>query len=697
MLYKSLLRQKQPLKINFWHPKSCSLHWKLNDFKYYEPFNGKNYFKTIKTTRKFHGNPGGVDENALVKTVSTRNIIKEMLNKVLFNLDKKLKIYLFSSICLLISGKLINLQVPYFLKATIETLSVDLSTNQILLTTSAGLIVAYGLARITYSLFNELRNAIFSKVAHNSIRKTAMDAFLHLHSLDLNFHLTKKSGMLSKVIDRGTRAMNFFLTAIVFNIFPTLIEITLVAAILGYNFGPSFTFLTIGFVSIYSLVTILITRWRTKYRILLNKYDNEAGSKAMDSLFNYETVKLFNNEQFEASEYNKLLEKYEDVSLKTTTSLSLLNFCQSSIFSIGLLASMLLASQSVINGSMSVGDLIFINSLLIQLSIPLNFLGSTYRDIRQSIIDMQNVFDLQNFKTNIKDDVNAVPLIWNPTKQQNEQLITFDNVTFAYQPNKTILRNLNLSIPYGKKTALVGSSGCGKSTIGKLIYRFYDPDDGIIAINGQNIKHCFLHSLRSNIGIVPQDQILFHNSITYNIKYGDVKATDEQMIMASQLAGLHDSIIGFPNGYDTQVGERGLKLSGGEKQRVAIARVLLKNPKIYIFDEATSSLDIITENMIMSSFKNIMVGKTSIFIAHRLSTIVDSDLIYVMDNGRVYESGTHDKLISNKNSLYSHIWNQQLKPIEPESNSHSSISTSPNADDELFNDESCSKTGCCSK
>ena len=493
----------------------------------------------------------------------------------------------------------------------------------------------------------------------------------------MTFHLNRQTGALSKTIDRGSRGISFVLSAIVFNVAPTLLELGLVCGILAHQCGPAYSAVALGTVGLYAAFTLGVTQWRTQFRVAMNRSvadniileqycnicifraDNEAGNKAIDSLINFETVKYFNNEDYEARQYDKSLVKYEEASLKTNWSLAFLNFGQGFIFSAALSTIMVMAAKEIMEGTMTVGNLVMVNGLLFQLSVPLGFLGSVYREIRQALIDMQVMFQLLSVKPVISSLPAAPPL--NITNENAS--IHFSNVNFQYIPGQPILRDLSFSVPPGQSYAIVGGSGSGKSTIIRLLFRFFEPDSGSIRVGNEAISGVSLDSLRKQIAIVPQDSVLFHDTIKHNIGYGDLSAGVEKVEKAAKMAELHNSILEWPNGYNTQVGERGLKLSGGEKQRVAIARAILKNSPILVFDEATSSLDSITEQSIMRALGEATRGRTSVIIAHRLSTVVNCDKILVMERGEIAEMGTHAQLLSNPASLYSTLWNSQHSSV----------------------------------
>ncbi|XP_054716031.1 iron-sulfur clusters transporter ABCB7, mitochondrial-like [Uloborus diversus] len=598
------------------------------------------------------------------KNVRGWTIVKKMLSYIWPKDKPEIRRRVVIALGLLIGAKLLNIEVPFLFKHAVDFLNTQTGENlnldspsSTIFTMATVIILGYGIARAGSSLFNELRNAVFAKVAHDSIRRVAKSVFLHLHNLDLSFHLSRQTGALSKAIDRGTRGINFVLSALVFNVVPTAFEVALVSSILYYKCGGKFALVTLGCIGGYGAFTLAVTQWRTHFRVEMNKAENEAGNKAIDSLINYETVKYFNNETYEANQYDKALAKFEAASLKTTTSLAMLNFGQNAIFSAALTVIMLMASDGILNGTLTVGDLVMVNGLIFQLSLPLNFLGSVYREVRQSLIDMQTMFSILSLQSSVQES-SISPVHISPKDAE----VIFENVCFQYVKGQNILSDLSFSVPAGKKIALVGGSGSGKSTIVRLLYRFFEPQSGNIFVAGKNIKDLNISSLRKAIAVVPQDAVLFHNTILYNLHYGDFSRSEQDVFEAAKMAELHESILKWPYQYSTQVGERGLKLSGGEKQRVAIARAILKNSPILIFDEATSALDSITEEKILTALHRAAEGRTSICIAHRLSTVMNADEILVLDKGKVAERGTHNDLISNTNSLYHQLWQKQHNP-----------------------------------
>ncbi|XP_048461239.1 iron-sulfur clusters transporter ABCB7, mitochondrial [Rhincodon typus] len=636
---------------------------------------GAQWWQFVDKRTDWHGHAGGglhTDPKNL-KDVDTGKILKAMLTYVWPKDRPDLRARVAVSLGLLGGAKLMNIMVPFMFKYAVDelnqmsgsVLNLNDATSTVI-TMATAVLIGYGVSRVCAAFFNELRNAVFGKVAQSSIRRIAKNVFLHLHNLDLSFHLSRQTGALSKAIDRGTRGISFVLSALVFNLGPTTFEVLLVSSILYYKCGGPYALVTLGTLTAYSIFTIGITQWRTRFRIEMNKADNDAGNAAIDSLLNYETVKYFNNENYEAERYDGYLKTYEDASLKTASSLAVLNFGQNLIFSCGLTGIMLLASQGILAGTLTVGDLVMVNGLLFQLSLPLNFLGTVYRETRQALIDMNTLFTLLNVDAKIKDIEKAPALQVSPEKST----ITFEDVCFEYINGHKVLDGVSFEVPAGKKVAVVGGSGSGKSTIVRLLFRFYEPQSGNIYVAGQNIRDISLESLRKAIGVVPQDAVLFHNTIFYNLQYGNISSTPEEVYNVAKLAGLHDSILRMPNGYDTQVGERGLKLSGGEKQRLAIARAILKKPRIILYDEATSSLDSITEENILSSMRDLVHQRTSMFIAHRLTTIVDADEILVLDKGKIAERGTHQTLLNKPNSLYSELWRAQNSRVFNNTNSH---------------------------
>ena len=522
-------------------------------------------------------------------------------------------------------------------------------------TVAGAAIFAYGATRIGATLAQEFRNAVFASVAQNAIRKVAGSVFEHLLKLDLNFHLSRQTGGLTRAIDRGTKGISFLLTSMVFHIIPTALEISLVCGILTWQYGWQFAAITVGTMAAYSWFTISTTAWRTKFRKAANAADNKGATIAVDSLINYEAVKYFNNEAYESKRYDAALLSYQNASIKIATSLAYLNSGQNLIFSSALTAMMYMAAQGVATGTLTVGDLVMVNQLVFQLSVPLNFLGSVYRELRQSLLDMETLFNLQKVNVAIKEKPNAQPLLLNRGGE-----IKFENVNFGYRPDRHILQNLNLTIPAGKKVAIVGPSGCGKSTILRLLFRFYDVQGGRITIDGQDIRDVTIDSLRKSIGVVPQDTPLFNDTIEHNIRYGDINASEDQVEAAAKRARIHDIIETLPDGYKTMVGERGMMISGGEKQRLAVSRLILKDPPLLFFDEATSALDTHTEQTLLNNINGIIREKarTSVFVAHRLRTIYDADVIIVLKDGRVAEQGTHESLVDS-DGIYAELWSAQ--------------------------------------
>ncbi|KAJ1658124.1 Iron-sulfur clusters transporter atm1, mitochondrial [Dispira simplex] len=589
---------------------------------------------------------------------SDYQIIKQLLYYVWPKHDPGAKVRVVTALSLLILGKVLNVQVPMIFKSVVDTLNTtDPAAGGTLVTIAGAMLIGYGGARLGAALFQELRNAVFSRVAQTAIRRVALNVYQHLLNLDLPFHLSRQTGGLTRAMDRGTKGISFVLSSMVFHFIPTILEIGIVCSILASKYGVSYAYVTAGTMATYVAFTLAITQWRTKFRKDMNVADNRAATVAVDSLINFESVKYFNNEKFEARQYDQALKMYEKASLRATSSLAFLNAGQNAIFSVSLTGMMWMASQGILDGSMTVGDLVMVNGLVFQLSLPLNFLGSMYREMRQALTDMDSLFSLQNVNSQIKDVPHAKDLVWKGGE------IRFENVSFGYHPDRLILDNVSFVIPSGQKTAIVGPSGCGKSTILRLIFRFYDVQQGNIYIDGQNIEDVTLASLRKYIGVVPQDTALFNNTIYHNILYGNSQATKAQVEAAAQKAQLHQTIQRLPKHYDTLVGERGLMLSGGEKQRVALARAILKDSPLLFFDEATSALDTHTEQAILEQIREILREnqRTSIFVAHRLRTIYDADTILVLKNGRLVEQGTHTQLLLKPSGegIYRMMWQLQ--------------------------------------
>ncbi|WP_293764192.1 ABC transporter ATP-binding protein/permease [uncultured Aquitalea sp.] len=548
----------------------------------------------------------------------------------------------------MVLAKVAAVSVPLYLKDIIDQLSVPAT----LLAIPVMALVGYGAARLLSSVLGELRDAVFARVIQGAVRSVARNVFQHLFKLSLRFHLDRQTGGMSRDIERGTKGIGFLLNFTVFNILPTLLEIGMVTVILMHRYAWEFAAVTLGTIVIYIVFTLVITEWRTVFRRSMNDLDSKANAKAIDALLNYETVKYFNNERYEEARYDKNLAAWEASAVKNQVSLSLLNAGQGAIIATGVTLIMVLAARDVVNHSMTVGDVVLVATFITQLYAPLNFLGFVYREIKHSLADIERMFTLLSANLEVEDRPGA------PRLDTRQAAIRFDKVGFAYDPSRPILRDVSIDIPAGRTVAVVGASGAGKSTLSRLLYRFYDVGEGAITVNGADIRALAQDSLRAHIGIVPQDTVLFNDSIYYNIAYGRPDATREEVEEAARSAHIHDFVMGLPKGYDTPVGERGLKLSGGEKQRVAIARTILKNPPILIFDEATSALDSRTEKAIQQELATISANRTTLIIAHRLSTIVDADRIVVMDGGQVVEQGSHRELVA-QGGRYAEMWRLQ--------------------------------------
>ena len=553
----------------------------------------------------------------------------------------------------LICAKLANVGVPLVLKQLIDQLSINPASPRALLVLPLAALVAYGLLRLSTTVFTELREFLFSRVTQRAVRTIALRVFRHLHALSLRFHLNRQTGGMTRDIERGTRGVSSLISFTLFNILPTLVEITLVLAYLVTQYDIWFTIITAVALVSYIAFTVIVTDWRTHFRRTMNDLDSKANTKAIDSLINYETVKYFGNEDYEARRYDEGLMSFENAAVKSQTSLSFLNTGQSLIIATAVTLILWRATEGVIAGTMTLGDLVLVNTFMIQLYIPLNFLGVIYREIKQSLADMERLFSLLDENREVADSKDATPL----ATTQGARVV-FSDVNFNYEANRQILFDVDFTIAAGTTTAVVGHSGSGKSTLSRLLFRFYDVNSGSITIDGQDVRNVTQESLRSAIGIVPQDTVLFNDTIEYNIAYGQPGASKEDIVAAARAASIHDFIETLPDGYATMVGERGLKLSGGEKQRVAIARTLLKDPAILIFDEATSALDSKAEQAIQGQLKEIAKNRTTLVIAHRLSTVADAQQILVLDHGRIVERGTHQVLLA-ANGLYAQMWERQ--------------------------------------
>ena len=563
--------------------------------------------------------------------------------------DLRRRVFL-ALICLILA-KVASVYTPLILGRSVDSLTELSSGINLLMLIPIALIISYGVARIASLTFEGMRDALFSKVSQHAIREVSLTIFKHLHSLSLQFHLNRQTGALSKFIDRGTKGIDFLLRYVIFNVVPTFIEIILVSIILLNLYGYFYALITIITITIYVILTFIITQWRVQFRRDMNSADNSVSTKMIDSLLNFETVKYFNNENHEFNRLDVSLKKYELAANKSRHSLSLLNIAQIIVIMSGITIMLVMTAFGIRSNDISIGGFVVINAYMLQLYQPLNFLGSVYREIQQSLVDMENMFNLLDEKSKVKDSLKQL-------KINSKTEIKFSNISFGYDERRTVIKDISFEVPNGKKVAIVGPTGAGKSTISRLLFRFYDPTNGSIYINDENINSISQHSLRKIIGVVPQDTVLFNDTIHYNISYGDPKASEDDIINAAKNADIHDFVISLPDGYETIVGERGLKLSGGEKQRVAIARTFLKNPKILFFDEATSALDSTTEKEIQKNLENISKNKTTLIIAHRLSTAAYADNIIVLDKGSIIEQGSHNYLLDLKGK-YFEMWEKQ--------------------------------------
>ncbi len=558
-----------------------------------------------------------------------------------------------AALTFVLAAKLGNVGVPLLLKTLVDAMSLKPGNVQAVLVVPAALLLGYGLLRLSTSLFTELRELVFAKATEGAARKISLEVFRHLHALSLRFHLERQTGGMTRDIERGTRGVHSLISYSLYSIIPTLFEVGLVLSILAVKFDIWFAWITLAALVLYITFTVTVTEWRTKFRKQMNELDSTAHSRAIDSLLNYETVKYFNNENFEATRYDENLQRYRRAAIKSQTTLSMLNTGQQLIIAVGLVAMLWRATQGVVDGRMTLGDLVMVNAFMIQLYIPLGFLGVIYREIKQSLTDLDKMFTLMEKEREIADEPGALPI-----RIDTSPVVRFENVSFAYEAARPILKGVSFEIPPGKTVAVVGSSGAGKSTLARLLFRFYDVQQGRITIAGQDIKHVTQASVRQAIGIVPQDTVLFNDTVEYNIAYGKPGASREEVEGAARAARIHDFIVSTPLGYNTMVGERGLKLSGGEKQRVAIARTLLKNPPVVIFDEATSALDSANERAIQAELRTAAQNKTTLVIAHRLSTVVDAHEILVMEEGCIVERGTHADLLA-MGQKYARMWTLQ--------------------------------------
>ena len=583
--------------------------------------------------------PGQFHARRQLKTLS--NLLPYLWPRERFDLRLRVGLALVA----LLGAKVANVYVPVLLGGAVDSLGAP---PDLLIAIPLALLLAYGAARIGALALGELRDALFVKVSQNAIRQIALSTFRHIHALSLRFHLERQTGALSRAMDRGTKGIEFLLSFMLFNVLPTIVEILLVCGILWVLFDWRFAAIMIVTICVYVSLTFTITEWRIRLRRVMNDADNEASTKVIDSLLNYETVKYFGNEEHEAQRFDSALKNYESAAIKSRTSLSILNVGQAVAVAVGITSIMVLAAQGIVQGTMTLGDFVLVNAYMLQLAVPLNFLGTVYREIKQSLIDLETMFDLLHAPAEVLDRPGA------PDLKVAGGEVVFDNVDFGYDPRRPILKGIKLRVPAGKTVAIVGPSGAGKSTVSRILFRFYDVLSGQVLIDGQDIREVAQDSLRAAIGIVPQDTVLFNDTVYYNIAYGNPAASRAQVEEAARLARIHDFVQGLPDGYNTMVGERGLKLSGGEKQRVSIARALLKKPKILMFDEATSSLDTLSEKQVQDAINSASADRTVIIVAHRLTTIRHADKIVVLDQGRVLEEGTHQELLS-KNGEYAQM------------------------------------------